>query len=202
LLNKGKAGKIRIKTAGRFRRNDELQINASGSNIASAKGKSTINSNFAERRSVDHSTLMENVLNEPYTGPGDYDVPVLMGNNGIVYSHIKTPPHYTFSKTIDKGRTPNGFNRSMNNFDREGRSKSPLSNPMSYTTTNFKNSDRQYFTINHSFVGDLVTPGVGDYQIDNANLKKKAPKCTIGNYRRFVSTDKGQDYLKTTPVGY
>lgn len=57
-------------------------------------------------------------------------------------------------------------------------------------------------TINHSLIGDIITPGVGDYEIDNINLNKKAPKCTIGNYKRFVSTDKGQDYLKTTPVGY
>ena len=33
------------------------------------------------------------------SGPGDYQVPHLVGNQDIVYSHIKTPPHYTFSKT-------------------------------------------------------------------------------------------------------
>jgi hypothetical protein len=31
--------------------------------------------------------------------PGDYNVPGLVGNNDIVYSHIKTPPGFTFSKT-------------------------------------------------------------------------------------------------------
>lgn len=122
-------------------------------------------------------------MNEPYTGPGDYDVPDLVGNKGIVYSHIKTPPHYTFSKTISNGRLHNPCNKSSNHFDREGRSKSPISQ----ANTNFKNSTRQMLTINQSFIGEeIVTPGVGDYEIEKVNLKKTAPKCTIGNYRRFV----------------
>lgn len=104
MYNKANAGKIRIKTAGRFRRNYDIDMNTSGSNIVSTKGKGFINENFGERRSVDQSTLMDKLLNEPYTGPGDYDVPDLLGNKGIIYSHIKTPPHYTFSKTILNGR--------------------------------------------------------------------------------------------------
>jgi hypothetical protein len=35
---------------------------------------------------------------EPYTCPGDYDVPKLIGNKSIVISSIKTPPQFTFTK--------------------------------------------------------------------------------------------------------
>jgi hypothetical protein len=46
-------------------------------------------------------------------GPGDYDVPHLVGNKGIAYSHIKTPPHYTFSKTFYVSRD---LNRTMSSI--------------------------------------------------------------------------------------
>lgn len=36
---------------------------------------------------------------EPYTAPGDYNVPKLMGNKSIIVSSMKTPPHYTFTKS-------------------------------------------------------------------------------------------------------
>jgi len=35
---------------------------------------------------------------EPYTSPGDYDVPNLIGSRQIVISSIKTPPQFTFTK--------------------------------------------------------------------------------------------------------
>jgi len=36
--------------------------------------------------------------NEPYTSPGDYEIPKIVGNKQIVISSIKTPPHYTFQR--------------------------------------------------------------------------------------------------------
>ena len=40
-----------------------------------------------------------NALEEKECGPGDYQIPFLTGNKGVPYSHIKTPPHYSFSRT-------------------------------------------------------------------------------------------------------
>jgi len=35
------------------------------------------------------------------------------------------------------------------------------------------------------------SPGVGDYDLTRFDGKSKAPKCTIGNYRRFLPISKG-----------
>ena len=44
---------------------------------------------------------------EPYTSPGDYNVPKLMGNKSIVISSIKTPPQFTFMKQSRNLEAPN-----------------------------------------------------------------------------------------------
>lgn len=44
------------------------------------------------RQKFSHEPTQLTILDEPYTGPGDYNVPKLIGNKDIVYSHIKTPP--------------------------------------------------------------------------------------------------------------
>ena len=36
---------------------------------------------------------------EKECGPGDYEIPGLTGSGDVPYSHIKTPPSYSFSKT-------------------------------------------------------------------------------------------------------
>mmetsp|Transcript_11864 Transcript_11864/g.11787 ORF Transcript_11864/g.11787 Transcript_11864/m.11787 type:complete len:81 (+) Transcript_11864:860-1102(+) len=48
--------------------------------------------------------MINTLANEPYTSPGDYNVPHLVGSQGIIYSHIKTPPGYSFSKSSLKER--------------------------------------------------------------------------------------------------
>lgn len=56
------------------------------------------------RRSLEQGELTRSRSNggslqlEPYTSPGDYDVPNLIGSRQIVISSIKTPPQFTFTK--------------------------------------------------------------------------------------------------------
>jgi len=54
-----------------------------------------------KRRSFDQNDTRSQGISsqmEPYTSPGDYDVPKLIGNKSIVISSIKTPPQFTFTK--------------------------------------------------------------------------------------------------------
>lgn len=39
-----------------------------------------------------HKDVLNSQYLEPYTSPGDYDVPKLLGNKSIMISSIKTPP--------------------------------------------------------------------------------------------------------------
>jgi hypothetical protein len=48
----------------------------------------------------------------------------------------------------------------------------------------------------------MISPGVGDYKIENIDLKNKSPNCTIGNFKRFVEIPKGQKYIHNLPVSY
>jgi hypothetical protein len=53
--------------------------------------------------------------------------------------------------------------------------------------------------LNHTHV---ITPGVGDYNIEQAEIKDKSPICTIGNGRRFEDVSSIQRYKLNMPVSY
>ena len=48
-------------------------------------------------RSLNNSSFADLKEEAPFSGPAGYKIPYLVGNEKIVYSHIKTPPHYTFA---------------------------------------------------------------------------------------------------------
>jgi hypothetical protein len=70
----------------------------------------------------------------------------------VPLSNIKTPPHYSFSKTILKDRNPISFSHKNLNFSYEGSTQN-LQN-----LTNLSNMKSN--NINKS---TYITPGVGDY---------------------------------------
>lgn len=47
-----------------------------------------------------------------------------------------------------------------------------------------------------------ITPGVGDYDTEKANIKKKSPICTISNSVRFQRLSSAQRYKVNMPVSY
>jgi hypothetical protein len=72
----------------------------------------------------------------------------LTGNYGVPLSHIKTPPHYSFSKTPLRDRDPISF--SLKTLD--------ISAENSYGNLHGLKSFKS--TLNKSA---YITPGVGDY---------------------------------------
>lgn len=75
--------KKRVQTAGRDRKREGYIL------------KQSMERYKRNKFSYDHSAEEE----DKECGPGDYQIPFLTGNKGVPYSHIKTPPHYSFSKT-------------------------------------------------------------------------------------------------------
>lgn len=106
-----------------------------------------------------------NATLEPYTSPGDYNVPHLLGNKKISIAGIKTPPQFTFAKS---NRLDNDLSKSMVS------SHSQFKTIMSIKNHNLNKS-----------TNSIGNPGVGDYDIEKFDVKKKQPICTIGNQMRF-----------------
>ena len=119
-------------------------------------------------------------------GPGDYDVPRMTGNQAVPVSNIKTPPHYSFSKT---GLRDNVGVASMSN-------QTLLSVEQSV-----KN---QYNGLRSSYLSKtaILHPGVGDYKLDCYETKQAAPRATIGNDRRFKGIPVLQAYKPALPSSY
>lgn len=125
---------------------------------------------------------------EPYTNPGDYNVPLIVGNKSIVISSIKTPPHFSFQKE----------SRNLEPLSDAVISSFDVNNQYSCKTTrnlnNFNSLSKKYKT--------FVSPGVGDYQIEKVDIKNKSPVCTIGQSRRFEKVSSMQRYKLSLPIGY
>lgn len=94
-------------------------------------------------------------------------MPHIVGNKDVVYSHIKTPPHYTMPKTIYADRVSSNHTVSLSRVNLN----------LNMTSTS---------SLNMSTLQQHVSPGVGDYNITNVDLKQKAPTATIGNKIRFL----------------
>ncbi len=47
-------------------------------------------------KSSRQASISINTTQEPYTSPGDYEIPRLLGNISIVDSSFKSPPGYSF----------------------------------------------------------------------------------------------------------
>ncbi|CDW88050.1 UNKNOWN [Stylonychia lemnae] len=106
---------------------------------------------------------------EPYTGPGDYNIPQVIGSDQICISHIKTPPGYSFSKqpriSLQTEKNPTIL------LNKQLSDQMPVQMMMnqSFTNANLRK----------------LSPGVGDYYIEKFDEKSKQPRCVIGKAHRF-----------------
>ena len=48
----------------------------------------------------------------------------------------------------------------------------------------------------------FLSPGVGEYQVERADVLKKSPVCKIGNSRRFEKVSSMQKYKVNLPISY
>jgi hypothetical protein len=87
---------------------------------------------------------------EPYTNPGDYNVPLIVGNKSIVISSIKTPPQYSFQKE-SRNLEPLSDALITSSLDANNQYNCKTSRNLN----NFNSLSKKYKT--------FVSPGVGDY---------------------------------------
>jgi hypothetical protein len=155
--------------------------------IVESAVKSTLHSKSPRKQNLspNRGQVGYNSNFEPYTNPGDYNVPLIVGNKSIVISSIKTPPHFSFQK--------------------ESRNLDPLTDAIiSSFDTNHCNTTRNINNFNSlsKKYKTFVSPGVGDYQIEKVDTKNKSPICTIGHGRRFEKVSSMQRYKMSLPIGY
>jgi hypothetical protein len=110
-------------------------------------------------------------------GPGDYDIRNLIGNIGVIQSHIKTPPSFSFSKT-------------------------GLHNNSTDNMTVFNLNNGNYSTLKSLNKSAYIAPGVGDYIIDTIDVKNRSPVATIGRSIRFTKVPVLQSYKSNITASY
>ncbi|CDW82492.1 UNKNOWN [Stylonychia lemnae] len=141
-----------------------------------------------KRKSIDSQTNIDQMqyFGEPYTGPGDYNHENITGNNQIITSTIQSQPKYSFSKSI---RPEFDLNKSQ-----------IIQNIKRINSFSNKNSTASY--LNKSVNCTIVTPGVGDYEIEKEVARQRSPVCTIGKQDRFKRLSSQQRYKPNLPASY
>jgi hypothetical protein len=91
-------------------------------------------------------------------------VPKIVGNKQIALSNIKTPPHFSFQK--------------------ESRNLEPVSQSLVIAESSERRSINNFNSLSTKFK-TFVSPGVGDYQVEKIDLRKRSPVVKIGNSPRF-----------------
>lgn len=107
---------------------------------------------------ISSKEIAGNTTLEPYTSPGDYDVPKLMGNKSILLSSIKTPPQFSFQKQSRNLEAPPNLallEANMTQILNKDGKLSSRGNNENQTLNLFHSLSRKYKT--------FLSPGVGEY---------------------------------------
>jgi len=77
-----------------------------------------------------------------------------------------------------------------------------LSRDGSNTTRGAKDKSLHLFNSLSRKYKTFLSPGVGEYQVEKADVLKKSPVCKIGNSRRFEKISSMQTYKVNLPISY